>query len=67
MFNYFIVKHTIFEWAQFNPLIQKQGEFANKFTTKLYAFTDLLHDELFRDNIVDGIADQNLSKKLQLH
>nr|XP_042908526.1 uncharacterized protein K02A2.6-like [Parasteatoda tepidariorum] len=70
--THFVVKRNIiFERAQFNRRIQKEGESVNDFITALYALADKceygnLHDELLRDRIVVGIKDQTLSEKLQL-
>ena len=70
--KHFVVKRNIiFERAQFNRRVQKEGESVNYFITALYALADKcnygeLHDELLRDRIVVGIIDQNLSEKLQL-
>lgn len=70
--DHFIVKrNTIFERAQFNQRIQKEGEAVNDFITALYSLAEhcdygTLHDELLRDRIVVGIRDKNLSEKLQM-
>lgn len=70
--DHFIVKrNTIFERAQFNQRIQREGESVNDFITALYSLAEhceygTLHDELVRDKIVVGIRDKNLSEKLQL-
>ena len=63
--------NVIFERARFNRRIQRQGETAEQYITALYGLIDLceygdLKDDLLRDRIVVGIADQALSERLQL-
>ncbi|GBN20728.1 hypothetical protein AVEN_250575-1 [Araneus ventricosus] len=69
--DHFIVKKNIIERAQFNKRVQLDGESVNTFITALYTLSehceyDVLHDELIRDRIMDGMRDKNLNEKLQL-
>ena len=70
--GYFVKRRNIiYERAKFNQREQETGEPVDSFITDLYSLTEhcqfgLLHDEVIRDRIVVGLADQKLSEKLQL-
>jgi predicted aspartyl protease len=69
--KHFVVRtNVIFERAQFNCRRQEPGETTNDFITALYKLVATCNygdkrDELLRDRIVVGIADKQLSEKLQ--
>ena len=68
--GYFVERRNIiFERAKFHRRKQESGEAVDSFITDLYALAEqcqfgLLHDEVIRDRIVVGLADQKLSEKL---
>ena len=70
--GYFVKRrNTIFEREKFHRRKQETGEPVEFFITDLYGLTEhcqfgLLPDEMIRDRIVVGLADQNLSEKFQL-
>ena len=70
--GYFVKRrNTIFEREKFHRRKQETGEPVEFFITHLYGLTEhcqfgLLPDEMIRDRIVVGLADQNLSEKFQL-
>ena len=70
--NYFIKKkNIIYERAKFNSRRQEESEPVDVFITALYNLAEKceyesLHDEMIRDRIVVGIADQVLSERMQL-
>ena len=64
-------RNIIFERAKFNRRYQKPGESAEQYITALYSLVETcdygtLKDDLLRDRLVVGIADQGLSERLQL-
>jgi len=64
-------RNVIFERTKFNQRKQEEGESADEFVTDLYCLSEYcnygeLRDEMIRDQIVVGLRDANLSKKLQL-
>ncbi|XP_068671157.1 uncharacterized protein [Montipora foliosa] len=70
--GYFVKRRNIiFERAKFHRRKQESGEAVDSFITDLYGLAEhcqfgVLHDEMIRDRIVVGLADQKLSEKLQL-
>ena len=70
--GYFVKRRNIiFERAKFHRRKQESGEAVDSFITDLYGLAEhcqfgFLHDEMIRDRIVVGLADQKLSEKLQL-
>ena len=70
--GYFVKRRNIiYERAKFNRRKQETGKSVDSFITDLYGLVEhcqfgLLHDEMIRDRIVVGLADQKLSEKLQL-
>ena len=65
-------RNVIFERARFNRRCQLPGESAEQYITALYNLIDsceygTLKDDLLRDRIVVGIADQALSERMQLN
>ena len=70
--GYFVKRRNIiFERGKFHRRKQESGEAVDSFITDLYGLAEhcqfgLLHDEMIRDRIVVGLADQKLSEKLQL-
>lgn len=70
--NFFKVRRNIiYERARFNHRCQQPGESAEQYITALYNLVDSceygrLKEELLRDRIVVGIADEALSERLQL-
>ena len=70
--GYFVKRcNIIFEREKFHRRKQETGEPVDFFITDLYGLTEhcqfgLLHDEMIRDRIVVGLADQKLSEKFQL-
>ncbi|CAJ1061415.1 uncharacterized protein K02A2.6-like [Xyrichtys novacula] len=70
--NFFVVKKNIvFERACFNMRKQEANETVDAFVTALHALAEHckygdLHDELIRDRIVVGLADTQLSERMQL-
>lgn len=70
--NFFKVRRNIiYERARFNHRCQQPGESAEQYITTLYNLVDSceygrLKEELLRDRIVVGIADEALSERLQL-
>ena len=69
---YFVKRRNIFyERAKFNRQKQETGESVDSFITDLYGPAKhcqlgVLHDEMIRDRIVEGLVDKKLSEKLQL-
>lgn len=65
-------KNLIFERAQFNRAQQQPGESNEEYIKKVYKlaqyceFDKITKEEILRDKLVVGIADRNLSEKLQL-
>ncbi|KAL3179152.1 hypothetical protein MRX96_038252 [Rhipicephalus microplus] len=62
----------IYERAKFNSRKQESHESANAFVTELYRLAETceygdLKEELIRDRLVVGLADTQLSEKLQLN
>ena len=70
--NYFIKKkNIIYERAKFKCRRQEESEPVDVFITVLYNLAEKceyksLHDEMIRDRIVVGIADQVLSERMQV-
>ena len=70
--GYFVKRrNTIFKREKFHRRKKETGESVEFFITDLYGLTEhcqfgLLPDEMIRDRIVVGLADQNLSEKFQL-
>ena len=70
--NHFVkCRNTIYERVKFNCQKQEDGETVDEFVTDLYRLAEhcgygILHDELVRDRIVEGIKDSKLSEKLQM-
>ena len=70
--GYFVKRRNIiFERAKFHRRKQENGGAVDSFITDLYGLAEhcqfgLLHDEMIRDRIVVGLADQKLSEKVQL-
>ena len=66
-----IRKNVIFERARFNRRNQQDGETAEQYIMELYKLAEncnygALFDEMIRDRLVVGIADQTLSGRLQM-
>ena len=70
--DYFQVrKNTIYERAKFNRRDQREGESSEQYITTLYELIEnceygTLKQEMLRDQLVVGIRDVALSKKLQM-
>jgi hypothetical protein len=69
--HFIVRRNTIFERAQFNRRHQQPGESASTFITAVFKLAETckygdLRDQLIRDRLVVGIADIQLSERLQL-
>ncbi len=68
---YIVKKNIVYERAQFNRRRQEPSETANEFITALFKLSETceygdLRNQLIRDRLVVGIANDKLSEKLQM-
>jgi hypothetical protein len=68
---YIVKKNIVYERVQFNRRHQEPNETANEFITALFKLSETceygeLRNQLIRDRLVVGIANDKLSEKLQM-